>query len=51
MSTLNINGNFINPSFATNSILYKSAFTTDQVNAFSWSTDGTTSTSLQNGLI
>ena len=48
MSNLIINGNFINPSITTNSILYSSAFTTDQLNAFGWTTDGTTSTSLQN---
>ena len=49
MSNLIINGNFINPSITTNSILYSSAFTSEQLYAFGSTTDGTKSTSSRNG--
>ena len=49
MSNLVINGHFINPSIATNSILYSSACSSDQLTEFGWTTDGTTSISSQNG--
>ena len=50
MSNLIIKKNFRNPSITTNSILYSRAFTSDQINAFGWTSDVSTSTSLQNGI-
>ena len=50
MSNLIINGNVLTPSIATNKILYTSAFISDQLTAFGWTTDASTSTSLQNGI-
>ena len=49
MSNLNINGIFLTPIIATNSILYTSAFTSNQLTAFGGITDRTISISLQNG--
>ena len=50
MSKLSINEIFINPSVATNSILYTSPLITDQLHAFGWTSYVTTPTSLQKGI-